>query len=151
MRGRKPPETPPRHRVKPVHDWTEVENTPYRGPWPYRMPPSYSVNQRDGSVVKRPFLEVTKRWWEAVRTMPHAVLWEKSDWMFALATLHVAEQAFHGSAAAASELRARERILGTTLDARRDLRIRYVGEGSSTVSTEQAEEEVSTLAAVIDL
>jgi hypothetical protein len=38
--------------------------------------------------------------------------------------------AFHqGDLRLATELRAREREMGTTLDARRDLRIRYVEEG----------------------
>lgn len=58
--------------------------------------------------------------------MPHCVLWEKSDWQFAKDTAIIAA-AFHaGDLVRAQELRQREKIMGTTADARRDLRIRYV-------------------------
>lgn len=68
----------------------------------------------------------TRRWWRAVSRMPHCSLWTDADWQFALDTACVAA-AFHaGDARVASELRQREKILGTTADARRDLRIRYV-------------------------
>lgn len=68
----------------------------------------------------------TKRWWRTVSRMPHCVLWSAADWEFALDTALVAA-AFHaGDTKIASELRQRERILGTTVDARRDLRIAYV-------------------------
>ena len=148
MRGRKPPTGTPRHNVKPVHEWVEVENTPFTGPWPFRIPRGYQVSTRDG-IMQRGFLDVTKRWWETIRTMPHCVLWEKSDWMFAISTVHVAEQAFLGVASAATELRSREKIMGTTVDARRDLRIRYVDE--LTGEEAEPEEEERTLAAVVDL
>lgn len=58
--------------------------------------------------------------------MPHCTLWSKSDWMFALGTAFIADMMFCGDRQAAGELRQREKIMGTTLDARRDLRIRYV-------------------------
>jgi hypothetical protein len=45
-----------------------------------------------------------------------------------LVTAVVADAAFGGSASAATELRQREKIMGTTLDSRRDLRIRYVSD-----------------------
>jgi hypothetical protein len=68
----------------------------------------------------------TKRWWRAVSRMPHCLLWAAADWQFALDTALVAA-AFHcGDVRVATELRQRERIMGTTVDARRDLRIRYV-------------------------
>ncbi len=52
--------------------------------------------------------------------------------------------AFHsGSVAAAAELRQREKILGTTLDARRDLRIRYVDPGAPAETEDQGEEAPS--------
>jgi hypothetical protein len=58
--------------------------------------------------------------------MPHAVLWTEADWQFALDTAEVAAAFHDGDVKQAVELRQRERIMGTTLDARRDLRIRYV-------------------------
>lgn len=68
----------------------------------------------------------TRRWWRAVSRMPHASLWTDSDWQYALDTACVAA-AFHaGDARMAAELRQREKVLGTTQDARRDLRLRYV-------------------------
>jgi hypothetical protein len=58
--------------------------------------------------------------------MPHCILWDEADWQFALDTASVAA-AFHGGdMKQAVELRQREKVMGTTLDARRDLRIRYV-------------------------
>lgn len=68
----------------------------------------------------------TRRWWDRVSSMPHCALWSDSDWQFALDTACVAA-AFHaGDARLAGELRQREKVMGTTQDARRDLRIRYV-------------------------
>jgi hypothetical protein len=58
--------------------------------------------------------------------MPHASLWTEADWQFALDTAEVAAAFHDGDTKMAVELRQREKILGTTLDARRDLRIRYV-------------------------
>ena len=61
--------------------------------------------------------------------MPHCILWSASDWQFALDTAAVAAP-FHAGEdlrpALATELRNREKLLGTTWDMRRDLRIRYV-------------------------
>lgn len=68
----------------------------------------------------------TLRWWQAISRMPHCVVWAHSDWQFALDTAVIAA-AFHaGDYRLASELRQREKVLGTTVDARRDLRIRYL-------------------------
>jgi hypothetical protein len=58
--------------------------------------------------------------------MPHASLWTEADWQFALDTAEVAAAFHEGDTKMAVELRQREKIMGTTLDARRDLRIRYV-------------------------
>jgi len=67
----------------------------------------------------------TKRWWKALVEMPHCILWTETDWQFAADTAFLVA-AFHaGDLRLASEIRTRERLLGTTADARRDLRIRY--------------------------
>lgn len=58
--------------------------------------------------------------------MPHCVLWSDSDWDFAIDSLEVAARFYDGNDKAAGELRQREKYIGTTLDYRRDLRIRYV-------------------------
>jgi len=128
--GRKPNEgTPVRHRVPPVHQWTEVEDVPF-GDGP-SLPP------KRGSWSK-----ATRRWWAAVSTMPHCCLWTPADWQFAFDTALVAARFHGGDVRAAYELRAREKVLGTTLDARRDLRIRYV--------ESVAEEERAGVTAIAD-
>lgn len=68
----------------------------------------------------------TRRWWSAVSRMPHCSLWGGSDWQFALDSAVVAAGFHAGDARLAGELRQREKIMGMTVDARRDLRIRYV-------------------------
>lgn len=123
--GRKPKaDGEKRNRVKPVHDWTEVDDLPYDGPKP-RLPRSRWVPDKGGPVEVN-LSRLTRAWWRAISTMPHCRLWSASDWQFAIATAIVADDAFAGSTSAAAELRQREKILGTTYDARRDLRIRYV-------------------------
>ena len=115
--GRKPnPDGQRRNRTRPAHDWVEVENAPFEeGPRLPRLQPGLL-----------PWPKATRLWWQAISRMPHCVLWTDSDWQFAQDTALVAA-AFHiGEAWAARELRQREKILGVTADARRDLRIRYV-------------------------
>lgn len=58
--------------------------------------------------------------------MPHCIIWDSSDWQFAMDTAYVAAAFHRGNIKAATELRQREKIMGTTVDSRRDLRIRYV-------------------------
>lgn len=58
--------------------------------------------------------------------MPHCCLWDEADWQFAFDTALLAAAFHRGELRRATELRQRERIMGTTVDARRDLRIRYV-------------------------
>jgi hypothetical protein len=104
-------------RVKPVHDWIHVVNVPYRG----RRP-------KLGAVPTE-----TKRWWAVVSTMPHCALWTPADWQFALDTSRIHAAFIAGDMIRAQELRVREKAMGTTMDARRDLRIRYVDESSEDV------------------
>lgn len=113
--GRKPkPAGQQRHRNKPTHEWTEVPNVPYTGPKP-RLP------KRDGGWPER-----TKRKWRAWASMPHCRLWGDAEWDFALDSIELAAQFHEGNERVATELRNREKVLGTTVDYRRDLRIRYV-------------------------
>jgi hypothetical protein len=60
--------------------------------------------------------------------MPHCVLWTAAEWRYALDTAMVAAAFHSGDLKQAKELRQREAVLGTTLDARRQLRIRYVAD-----------------------
>lgn len=112
--GAKPkPEGTTRHRVPPVHEWIDVQEVPYSGPVP-------SI----GRVPAR-----TRRWWSVVTKMPHCVMWDDADWQFAVDTALVHAAFSKGDMGRASELRLRERLMGTTWDARRDLRIKYVPVG----------------------
>jgi hypothetical protein len=116
--GRKPkPHGLARTRHQPVHDWVTVDNVPFE----------------DGMVLPesradgRAWPDRTKAKWDAWRSMPHAKLWSPAEWQFALDSLELAAD-FHktGEPKYGTELRNREKVLGTTLDFRRDIRIRYV-------------------------
>ena len=111
-----------RHRVKPVHDWVEVEEVPFtEAPeWP-----SY----RSASAASR-------RWWDAVSSMPHCVLWRAAEWQYAMDTAELHNMLYgFNETKLASEVRQRERVLGTTLEARMKLRIRYVDPERSDASS----------------
>lgn len=108
--GTKPSDQPIRRRNKPSHDWTEIDAVPFVGA---------------PALTGRPSKAVI-RWWKAISTMPHCVLWDESDWQFAMDTALIAKAFYRGNIKAATELRQREKIMGTTVDSRRDLRIRYV-------------------------
>src|SRR5689334_14011022 len=86
-------------------EWTEVPNVPFtEGP---KLPDTDS----DGNPW--PVWIVAR--WDAYSTMPHCVLWTKSDWQFAIDTLTVAAK-FERSRESrdAAELRNREKVMGTT-------------------------------------
>ena len=97
-------------------DWVEVVNRPFEDG------PPLPARQRSG----RPWPAWTRRWWRAISRMPHCVLWTAAEWRYALDTAMVAAAFHSGDLKQAKELRQREAVLGTTLDARRQLRIRYV-------------------------
>lgn len=59
--------------------------------------------------------------------MPHCTLWTETEWLYARRTAELWNvwDTTHDTKVLA-EVRQREKVLGTTVDARRDLRIRYV-------------------------
>jgi hypothetical protein len=105
------------NRHRPVHDWVEVERLPFEGG------PELPEVRSDG----RAWPEATKAKWDAWRSMPHCKLWGPEEWAFARDSIELAAE-FHKSFSAshAAELRNRERVLGTTAEYRRDIRIRYI-------------------------
>lgn len=105
-----------RHRIKPPHEWVEVENVRFEGG------PDLPERRADGKT----WPERTRQKWDAWRSMPHCVLWSAAEWDYALDCIEVAAKFHEGDAKQATELRNREKVLGTTLDFRRSLRIRYV-------------------------
>jgi hypothetical protein len=70
----------------------------------------------------------TLQWWEAVSTLSHTVLWSEADWIFGFDTARLKNRFYDGdfTAAITMEMRRREDLMGTTMEARRKLRIRYV-------------------------
>jgi hypothetical protein len=113
-----------------VAEFTPVDDVPFTdGP---KLPPRRTNN--------RGWPEETKRWWADVSSMPHCALWTPSDWAFARTTALIAGEVHAGDFKLAAELRQREKIMGTTADARLGLRIKYV--------PVEAEEERPTLALV---
>ena len=122
--GAKPSGRPTVNRNKPTYEWTTVTPDLYDG-WRPELPDVRQVMVKNGEFVIVPIEDRTRDWWEAVSTMPHCRLWSKSDWAFALDSAMVHASSVYGSVTAASELRQREKVMGTTLDGRRDLRIRY--------------------------
>lgn len=125
------------NRHKPTHDWTEVERVPFEGG------PDLPEARADG----RRWPARSKQKWDAWRTMPHAKLWGPSEWDFALDSIELAALVHDGEARHATELRSREKVLGTTLDYLRDLRIKYI---DPVVAAESAA-EVTNLADYRDL
>lgn len=115
--GTKPkPDGQKRNRVKPTFEWTEVPDIPFSGG------PALPSRCAEGKA----WPVRTKRWWAAISTMPHCVLWTPTDWEYAIDTALVAAEFHAGDMRLAGELRNREKLLGNTFDSRRDLRIRYV-------------------------
>ena len=149
--GRKPkPEGERRNRMPPVHEWRQIERKPFTGKPPVTLPTKRQVSTKDG-LVELKILEETKRWWRSVARMPHCTLWSETDWQYALMTALVADAAFRGDLKAVAELRQRERVLGTTDDARRDLRIRYVDpEPAEQRGRRPAAQEPATVVALDD-
>lgn len=101
-----------------VHDWIEVEQTPFEGG------PDLPPSRRDG----RPWPDRMQQKWNTWRSMPRARLWGEADWQYALDTAELAASAFQRGAKVGllAELRLREKTMGTTWGARQDLRIRYI-------------------------
>lgn len=123
--GRQPrPAAQKRNRAQSQADWVDVPNVPYAGDRP-ELPTSRTVVTRDGQEQVN-LQSMTEKWWEVVTSMPHCARWSSSDWMFALSSAIVADAAFCGIASAQTELRNREKVMGTTAEFRRALRIRYI-------------------------
>lgn len=127
VRGPKPKgdgEKVTRHDL--AHGWIDVPDVKFEGPVP-----KLRGNMR----------AATKRWWAAVSTMPHCVLWRPEDWEFALAAAELHAAFVKGDMAAEPKLREREKVMATTLAYRRDNRIRYVNPKALKLREEEPEAE----------
>jgi hypothetical protein len=102
--------------------WIEVADRQYDGP-------SMNLPKLPGGMKWMPQVEA---WWEQIRAMPHCVLWTPTDWLFAIETAYMKQDwwseyfggTVHGTKS--TEIRRREDQIGTTVEARRKLLIRYV-------------------------
>lgn len=126
-----------RHRVPPAAgtEWSEVEDKPFDGPaLGPRRSDERAGDGRPLGVDASTWPEGTLEWWDAVRTMPHCVLWRRADWHIARSAAETHARFLEGwkGCATGAELRQREKQLGMYADARRDLRIRYVEPKSKT-------------------
>jgi hypothetical protein len=105
--------------------WTEVPDLAYAGP-------SMNLPKLPGGMKWLPQVEA---WWEQIRAMPHCVMWTATDWMFAVETAYMKQdwwsEYFGGTvhSTKSTEIRRREDQMGTTVEARRKLLIRYVDPG----------------------
>ena len=127
-----------KHGRTATADWTDVPDTPFPGPSPDlpRLP------------GRRRWHDMVVQWWEQVRSMPHCVLWQPTDWQFAVETAFMKQQFWVDYSAGemkgttATEIRRREDQLGTTGEARRKLRIRYVFPGDDAPAVDLVDAEV---------
>jgi len=115
--------------VARIHEFIEVPNVPFPNP-PALLPRAAQGETAwaDAGVIPGDgWPEATKHWWDVISTMPHCTLWTSSDWAFAQATAECHARFAEGwKGYTGGELRQREKLLGVFLDARRDLRIKYV-------------------------
>ena len=115
-------------------EWREVFDVPFDGPALGARPRSASTENPDVRDADEPaaadgiWPDATLQWWAVVRTMPHAKLWGPAEWLTARAAAETHARFIEGwkGCVTGAELRQREKQLGMTYDARRDLRIRYV-------------------------
>jgi hypothetical protein len=98
-------------------EFTEVPNVPFSKP-----------PQLPSRASGKPWPMGAIRKWKAWSHMPHCVLWDEADWEFALDSIEIAAKMMDSNydPRIASELRCREKVMGTTQDFRRDIRVRYV-------------------------
>jgi hypothetical protein len=107
--------------VTGIHEWVEVADVEFSG--------GPKLTNRRHRPNGRPWPKQAIERWEIWRRMPHCVTWRKSDWQFAFDAIEIFAQLCEKPewpAFLCKELRDRERIMATTLDFRRAMRIRYL-------------------------
>lgn len=105
----------------------EYVDVPFAGPWPVELPDTRTIVTRDGQEVV-PLQAATKRWFNEVKVLPHAVDWDEAMWGFVVDTaVNVVDAANCGIASAMVEQRQREagEILKTA-ESRFKARVKYV-------------------------
>ena len=118
IRGQRP--KPPGQAVtrnRPLHGWTEVPDQPNTAA------PDLPARRRNG----RRWPQYAREQWALWSGMPRASLWQPSDWAYCVDTLElvIRSAAEDSPVSAWVELRAREKAMGCTWDARQGMRLRY--------------------------
>jgi hypothetical protein len=86
----------------------EFLDVPFAGPWPLELPADRTIVTRDGQE-NVPLQAATRRWFEEVKRLPHAVAWDTAMWGFVVDTaVNVVDSANCGIASAMVEQRQRE-------------------------------------------
>lgn len=122
MAHRGPAASPRKLGHSPTSDWADVPNVPYEGPSP----------DLPKLTRRRRWRDEVADWWEEVRRMPHCAMWTATDWRFAIETAFMKQQFWleldegEMKTTTATEIRRREDQMGTTGEARRKLRVRYI-------------------------
>ena len=134
------PKTTPKHGHNGA-GWIDYVNIPYTGPGSELELPDTPGIQWFGQV---------QGWWEQIRQMPHCKDWSPTDWIFAIETAlfkqNVYSEMFGGTVHATmiTEIRRREDQMGTTMEARRRLGIRYVDPAQVAQEDAPADDEPQT-------
>ncbi len=119
-----PPPKPAKLGHSPTADWTDVVDVPFDDGGVRDLPRSPGGRRKWHPQVLD--------WWDEVRRMPHCVGWTDTDWRFAAEVAYLKQQMWVDldnqelKSTLATEIRRREDQIGTTAEARRRLRIRYV-------------------------
>lgn len=133
IRGRKPKPDDQKVNRNEVIGWVEVPDVPFAPGPEHELGP----HPEGGRTKWKP---ATLRWYDVISTMPHCRLWDPAGWQFARDVAAVYDRWIRGDNARAGELRQLYAKLGTTMDARRDLRIRYVNPKAGRIAVEEDDE-----------
>lgn len=102
-------------------------DVPFAGPWPLELPVLRTIITKNGQI-EVPLQAATVRWFEEVKRLPHAAVWDEAMWGFVVDTaVNVVDSANCGIASAMVEQRQREsgEILKTA-ESRFKARVKYV-------------------------
>src|SRR5690554_6713824 len=105
----------------------EFVDVPFAGPWPLELPVLRTIITKNGQI-EVPLQAATVRWFEEVKRLPHAAVWDEAMWGFVVDTaVNVVDSANCGIASAMVEQRQREsgEILKTA-ESRFKARVKYV-------------------------
>lgn len=96
------------NRNKPRVETREFIDLPFDGPWPVELPETRTIITKDGQLSV-PLQAATYRWFDEVKRLPHAVVWDAAMWGFVVDTaVNVVDSANCGVASAMVEQRQRE-------------------------------------------